>query len=103
MEKIFKHIGYHLDVYCIHTKKYLGSITLAEHYHENCEKRIKGYNGRIQQKLLARGRKGTKEVKFNGEYITELIPLCGRIVGDRFATLAESRMRQLAFMGRRNA
>jgi hypothetical protein len=45
-------------------------------------------------------RKGTKTITFNDDYFTELIPLCGRIVGDRFATLQQARMRQVAIQGK---
>ncbi len=96
----FQHVGYHLDVYCVHTKKYLGSVDVPDHLHKNCIDRKKGYYGRKQEKIVATGRRGTKDIKFSGEYITELIPLCGRIVGDRFATIAQARMKNIQIYGR---
>ena len=96
----FQHVGYHLDVYCIHTKKYLGSITLPETVNKNITQRQKGYYGRKEEIIVATGRRGTKDVKFKGKYITELIPLCGRIVGDRFATIEQVRMKNIQMYGK---
>ena len=96
MKTVFQHIGYHLDLYCKHTYKYQGSVTI-----DNPDaNRVHGYHGRKLETINARGRKGTKTIDFNDDYITELIPLCGRIVGDRFATLAQARMRQVSIYGK---
>lgn len=96
MQKIFQHIGYHLDLYCKHTSKYQGSVTIDNPDTD----RIHGYHGRKLETINATGRKGTKTITFNDDYFTELIPLCGRIVGDRFATLQQARMRQVAIQGK---
>lgn len=77
--KIFEHKGYHLDIYCTHTKKYLGSIPLPETVNKNITQRQKGYQGRKEEIIVATGVRGTKYIKFKGKYITELIPICGRI------------------------
>jgi hypothetical protein len=62
--------------------------------------RERGYFGRKQQSIVAVGRKGMKEKNFNGDYITELVPLCGRLVGDRFNTLRDVHQKTIAM--RRN-
>lgn len=84
MDTRFEHLGYHLDLYCPRTKKYEGSITV-----EDEPNRERGYFGRRKEVVNAIGRKGMKEKKFNGKFLTELVPLCGRLVGDRFATLRD--------------
>ncbi len=96
----FQHVGYHLDVYCIHTKKYLGSVDVPDHLHNNIKDRKKGYYGRKEEKIVATDRRGTKYIKFSGKYITELIPLCGRIVGDRFATIGQARIKNIQIYGK---
>lgn len=89
MDTRFEHLGYHLDLYCPRTKKYEGSITLSDHIVETYEGREMGYVGRKEEFIIAEGRKGMKEKVFSGDYITELVPLCGRLVGDRFNTLRD--------------
>lgn len=91
MKQTFEHLGFHLDIYCKNTFKFLGTIP----QHTNTDKRILGYSGRKLESIKSVGRKGTKEVKFNGNYLTELTPLCGRIVGDRFQTLEQSKAWQI--------
>lgn len=88
MDVRFQHLGYHLDLYCPKTMKYMGSIETEDDPERDC-----GYFGRRKEKIDCIGRKGLKEVKFNDEYITELVPLCGRLVGDRFNTLRDVHMR----------
>lgn len=90
MDTRFEHLGYHLDLYCPRTGKYEGSITVDDE-----PGRERGYFGRKKETLDAIGRKGLKEKKFSGEYITELVPLCGRLVGDRFNTLRDAHQKTM--------
>tara|TARA_B100000519_G_C14253758_1_gene443902 strand:+ start:989 stop:1267 length:279 start_codon:yes stop_codon:yes gene_type:complete len=91
MKTTFEHLGFHLDIYCKNTFKYLGTIP----QHNNTNNRTVGYFGRKLEIVKAQGNKGNKQVDFNGEYITELVPLCGRIVGNRFQTLEQSKAWQI--------
>ena len=96
MDTRFEHLGYHLDLYCPRTKKYEGSITLSDEVVKTYGDREKGYVGRREESIVAVGRKGMKEKNFSGEYITELVPLCGRLVGDRFNTLRDVHQKTIA-------
>lgn len=89
MDARFEHLGHHLDLYCPRTGKYEGSITLSDDVVKTYGNRDRGYFGRMKETVIDVGRKGMREKNFNGEYITELVPLCGRLVGDRFNTLRD--------------
>lgn len=86
MDTRFEILGYQLDVICPQTKKYLGSINLAF----DDEDRPHGYTGRRIEQLCTTGHKASKKVKFDGEYITELLPLCGKLKGDKHKTIQEA-------------
>ena len=81
----FEHVSYHLDLFCPKTRKYKGSINITQ----IDMSRAFGYEGRRLEKINAKGRKGMKDVKFNGEYITQYERVSGRIVGDRFNNKTE--------------
>tara|TARA_Y100000389_G_C17471166_1_gene531152 strand:- start:18150 stop:18458 length:309 start_codon:yes stop_codon:yes gene_type:complete len=88
MDTRFELLGYHLDIYDARTKKYLGHVAIPTEV--NVPERKLGYEGRKLEYIQATGKRATKHVKFKGEYITELVPLCGKIVGDKHKTIQEA-------------
>ena len=76
MRKIFEDLGYHLDVLDPITKKYIGSIKIEKGIVP--EDAPIGYASRKLEKLNHIARKGTKTIHVEGEFITELFPLCGK-------------------------
>ena len=96
--KIFEHLGYHLDLYCKHTYKYQGSVKIDNPDPD----RKHSYSGRKVEYINSIGHKSTKQKQFTGEFLTEVIPLCGRVLGDAKQVIAASRMRMAAYMPKRN-
>ena len=86
MDTRFEIMGYQLDVICPETKKYLGSIDLAF----DDEDRPNGYQGRKMERLDTIGHKATRKVKFKGLFLTELVPICGKVLGDKHKTIQEA-------------
>tara|TARA_R110002153_G_scaffold30395_1_gene93196 strand:- start:1989 stop:2306 length:318 start_codon:yes stop_codon:yes gene_type:complete len=78
-QEIFSHLGYHLDVFHLKTRKFMGSILMSKSFEDSGERQY-GYEGRKVEHLKAHGMKALNRVAFDGEYITELIPLCGRVI-----------------------
>jgi hypothetical protein len=68
----FKIFGYNVDFY--DRKKFVGSLRLDEP-----DRDLMGYAGRKQLAYKGILTKGTKKVKVDGVYLTECIPLCGRL------------------------
>tara|TARA_R110000787_G_C13324940_1_gene436817 strand:- start:86 stop:364 length:279 start_codon:yes stop_codon:yes gene_type:complete len=86
MKRIFKHLGYHLEVNHPISKKYLGYVKI-----DNLpEGTVTGYYSRKLETLNHVATKGTKQFILQGEFYTELIPLCGKILGDKKKVLEQS-------------
>jgi len=88
MERIFENVGYHLEVMHPVTKKYLGHIKIEDGIVP--EDAPTGYYSRKLEKLNHIAQRGTKQFILQGEFITELIPLCGKIIGDKMKVLERS-------------
>jgi hypothetical protein len=86
MKRVFKHLGYHLEAYHPISKKYLGYVKIDE----VADNTTTGYYSRKLETLNHIVTKGSKQFLLEGEFITELIPLCGRIIGDSRAVLERS-------------
>ena len=86
MKRVFKHLGYHLEAYHPISKKYLGYIKIDK----VADNTTTGYYSRKLETLNHIATKGSKQFLLEGEFITELIPLCGRIIGDSKAVLERS-------------
>tara|TARA_R110002153_G_scaffold15953_1_gene56679 strand:+ start:72 stop:344 length:273 start_codon:yes stop_codon:yes gene_type:complete len=86
MERVFEHLGYHLEAYHPISKKYLGYVKIDE----VADNTTTGYYSRKLETLNHIATKGSKQFLLEGEFITELIPLCGRIIGDSRAVLERS-------------
>jgi len=69
----FEHIGYHIDYYL--DKKYLGSIKV-----ESKDREVFGYEGRTEIVLENDLKLKKKTIKKGTKVITELIPLCGKLI-----------------------
>jgi len=77
-KQLFEDLGYHLDVFCVQTGKYEGSIKVnTEEVDDNP---LCGYASRKIEKLNHIGKKGNNIIHFQGTYRTELIPLCGKAI-----------------------
>ena len=76
MRKLFEDLGYHLDVLDPITKKYIGSIPIEKGIVP--EDAPVCYASRKLEKLNHYAKKGTKTFHVKGEYLTELVPLCGK-------------------------
>jgi hypothetical protein len=70
----FEHLGYHLDFYI--DKKYVGSCKC-----DHKDREVFGYGGRktevMNEDVIL---KNNKLIKKGTEVITELIPLCGKLI-----------------------
>jgi|TARA_R110000803_G_scaffold79904_1_gene145621 hypothetical protein len=88
MERVFEHQGYHLEAYHPISKKYLGYVKIEEGIVP--DDAVTGYYSRKLETLNHIATKGSKQFILEGEFITELIPLCGRIIGDSNAVLERS-------------
>ena len=86
MKRVFEHLGYHLEAYHPISKKYLGYVKIDE----VADNTTTGYYSRKLETLNHIATKGSKQFLLEGEFITELIPLCGRIIGDSRAVLERS-------------
>lgn len=70
--KGFKIFGYSIDFY--EGRKYMGCLIIDEPDRDSF-----GYHSRKEMTYKGELKKGTKMVKVDGTYMTELVPLCGRI------------------------
>lgn len=85
MKETFKHIGYHLNVFDKDTKKYIGYIKIQEGKSKKImikgKEAITGYYSRKVEKLNHEYYKGRKlQGTLQGEYLTELMALCGKVI-----------------------
>ena len=85
---IFKHLGYHLEITHPISKKYLGYVKIEQGIVP--DDAVTGYYSRKLQTLNHLATRGTKQFMLEGEFITELIPLCGKILGDKKKVLEQS-------------
>ena len=86
MDTRFENLGYQLDVICPETRKYLGSVNVDAPKTD----REFGYAGREMESLDVVGHKATRKVKFKGLFLTELVPICGKVLGDKHNTIQEA-------------
>ena len=80
MEEVFEILGYHVDLY--KDNKYVGSIKIKDK-----DRHDLGYAGRREEYVCGNVRRGNKIVFVEGRYITECVPLCGKIKADRYKVL----------------
>jgi hypothetical protein len=78
-KSIFKIHGYHKELFDQHTGKYLGFIKMS--VPDRSEAKF-GYFGRTRQHVKGTAERSGKTFKVDGVYVTECIPLCGRIIAD---------------------
>jgi hypothetical protein len=83
MDTIFDILGYHLDVY--DGGGYLGYIKLEEP-----DREVLGYSGRKEQYIHGIVTKGKTIRLIDGYFMTECVPLCGKIKTDKVKVLRES-------------
>lgn len=74
--KDFRVFAYSIEFY--EGKKFLGSLIIDEPDREEM-----GYMGRKMMTYKGKLKKGYKEVEVDGTYLTECLPLCGRIKGTK--------------------
>ena len=74
--KDFRIFAYAIEFY--QGSKYLGNLIVDEPDREHM-----GYAGRKNLAYKGILKKGYKEVKLDGTYLTECVPLCGRIAGTK--------------------
>ena len=68
----FEIFGYSIDFY--DRQKFIGSLTLDEP-----DRKLMGYAGKKQLVYTGELTKGFKKINVDGVYMTECIPLCGRL------------------------
>lgn len=79
MNSVFHIVGHHLDLYDKITNKYVGSVEVSV---DNYPDRVHGYAGRTTERINANARRnGGKLFPIQGQFITELMPVCGKIKG----------------------
>lgn len=69
----FEILAYVLDLYNVNTKRYEGNVVVAPD-----ASRVQGYGGRRKEMIDSFGCKNGKGKSFKGEYLTELVPICGK-------------------------
>jgi hypothetical protein len=69
----FEILAYVYDLYNVNTKKYEGNVIVSPE-----PNRVQGYGGRRIETVNGVGYKNGKGKQFKGEYITELVPICGK-------------------------
>ncbi len=87
MRAEFNIIGFHKDIYL--NGKFYGSIKMNE-----ADRETMGYMGRRVEVLDQDFKNKNKKIKAGTEVVSECVPLCGRIKGNReqvIQTLANSR------------
>jgi hypothetical protein len=81
-KSIFKIHGYHKELFDQHTGKYLGFIKMS--VPDRSEAKF-GYFGRTKQHVKGKVHQSNKTFDVDGVYVTECIPICGRIIADNVA------------------
>lgn len=79
-QDVFEILGYHKEVF--DGGGYLGSMRMEEP-----DREVMGYGGRREEYITGLVRKGSKIHKVDGYFMTECVPLCGKIKTDRFKVL----------------
>lgn len=83
MDEIFEIKGYHIEVF--EGKKYLGYIPVNEPDRETM-----GYEGRREMEINGNLQKGHNTFYVSGTYMTECVPICGKIKKDKIEVLRRS-------------
>lgn len=87
MKTQYEIIGYHKELYDVHTGKYIGHVNMT---HPDRAKNKFGWFGRVTMHVKGTAVRNSKEFDVDGEYITECIPVCGRIIGDAHRELQKA-------------
>jgi len=78
MGQVFNIVGYHLELRDQYTNKFIGSMQ----FDPADSDRPHGYSGRGLQYCKGTATKTGKSFPVDGYYVTEIIPICGKIIGD---------------------
>ncbi len=79
---VFEILGYHKELFDQHTGKYLGYIKMS--VPDRSQAKF-GYFGRTKQHVKGTVHQSNKTFVVDDVYVTECIPICGRIIADTVA------------------
>lgn len=80
MNTPFEILGYHKELFDKNTGKYIGHIKMT--VPDRSEAKW-GYFGRTLQDVKGTAHKAQKTFEVDGQYVTECIPVCGKIKADK--------------------
>ena len=87
MKSQFEIHGYHKELFHKETGKYVGYIPMS--VPDRAESKF-GYFGRATMHVKGTARKSIRTFTVNDEFITECIPICGKIIGDKHKTIQQA-------------
>lgn len=78
-KQVFEILGYHKEIFDQHTGRYLGYIKMS--VPDRSEAKW-GYFGRTRHHVKGTVQNTNKKFDIDGVYVTECIPICGRIIAN---------------------
>lgn len=87
MDTRFEILGYHKELYHKETGKYVGYVRMS--VPDRAESKF-GYFGRLTMHVKGTAIRNGKEFSVDDEYLTECLPVCGKIIGDKHKTIQDA-------------